>query len=228
MSHLGNNIKIIRALSKKTQPQFAALMGEEITEAMQKSYESEKAKPSVLYMQALSELAGVPIKQLTDRELKRGDITIDIDKLSVEKVDEAKRQYIANNPLPGHATLQDLLDEKEKRIAELATYKAELQADKDRLFNNNEILARALEKLGDVYELILANSNATKEKLDEMDQSMRINQNIMIGSLEEIAGKQPGTLLKEGDNVERALDTLKKGGGKNKGAGKKHKQESGS
>jgi transcriptional regulator with XRE-family HTH domain len=71
---------------------------------------------------------------------------------------------------------------------------------------------------------IKVNLEGVAEKLGEMDQSMRVNQNIMIGSLEEIAGKSPGTLLKEGDTLERGLDTLKKEGDTKKDARKKHKQ----
>src|SRR5689334_17333475 len=41
---------------------------------MQKSYESGKATPGVLYMEELSDLTGISIKDLVNKELKKTDI----------------------------------------------------------------------------------------------------------------------------------------------------------
>jgi transcriptional regulator with XRE-family HTH domain len=66
MSHISDNIKKIRGLLKETQEIFSARM--EVSVGMQKSYESGKANPDIVYLHRLEELTGVKSKELTDHD----------------------------------------------------------------------------------------------------------------------------------------------------------------
>jgi transcriptional regulator with XRE-family HTH domain len=66
MSHISDNIKKIRGLLKETQEVFSARM--EVSVGMQKSYESGKANPDIVYLHRLEELTGVKSKELTDHD----------------------------------------------------------------------------------------------------------------------------------------------------------------
>jgi hypothetical protein len=97
MLHLPNNIKIIRSLSGKTQDEFRVYFTR-VTLAMQKSYEGGKAEPDSLYLQELSELSGVSIKDLINKEITKKDVKIKVE--NVENVngdnppDEKKSGFI--------------------------------------------------------------------------------------------------------------------------------------
>jgi transcriptional regulator with XRE-family HTH domain len=78
MLHLPNNIKIIRSLSGKTQEEFRGYFTR-VTLAMQKSYEGGKAEPDSLYLQELSELSGVPVNDLMNKEITKKDVKLKVE-----------------------------------------------------------------------------------------------------------------------------------------------------
>lgn len=146
MSHLSNNIRIIRALTRKTQTQFAALFGENITEAMQKSYEGGKARPGILYMETLSEMSGVPMKHFYDRILSRSEILDNVERFLAEKVKKVEPEIeedvvVRDTPLPGTITIQD-------HIATLTRWREDIEA-KYQDSNKRELaLIEALKSIG--------------------------------------------------------------------------------
>lgn len=86
MLHLKDNLKLIRALLRQTQVEFISNFTGKITVDMQKSYESGKAKPDILYIQELSDLTGISEKELTSKKLVKSDFKGMVEKeLKVEK-----------------------------------------------------------------------------------------------------------------------------------------------
>jgi hypothetical protein len=73
--HLSDNIKIIRALVDETQPIFAKRFTG-VTTGMQKTYESGGTPPGPLYLQELSDIAGVTIDDLLNKALRKEDINL--------------------------------------------------------------------------------------------------------------------------------------------------------
>jgi transcriptional regulator with XRE-family HTH domain len=63
MLHLSDNIKIIRELYDERQEDFVKRFSG-VSLSMQKSYESGRAKPGMLYMQQLAAMTGVPVDTL--------------------------------------------------------------------------------------------------------------------------------------------------------------------
>lgn len=78
MLHISTNIKKIRRLQDKTQEEFSKLLGVSI--AMQKSYESGKANPDIVYIERLAALSGISFTDLMNMEVPLHRI--------VEKVEE--------------------------------------------------------------------------------------------------------------------------------------------
>lgn len=58
MSSVADTIKRIRLTNEETQAKFAERMG--VTVAMQKSYETGRAEPNILYMDKIKELQNPP------------------------------------------------------------------------------------------------------------------------------------------------------------------------
>lgn len=83
MLHLSNNIKLIRELYNQTQEEFVQHFTD-VTLSMQKSYESGRAKPGILYLNQLSKLTGVAIEKLKDypvevEEVQKGEKVAKVD-----------------------------------------------------------------------------------------------------------------------------------------------------
>lgn len=91
MLHISDNIKLIRALLDQTQPQFIKNFTG-ITVPMQKSYESAKADPGILYIEELSELSGVSEKDLKNKKLAKSDL-----KNLAKKEEKAKKEGDRNS-----------------------------------------------------------------------------------------------------------------------------------
>jgi len=72
MLHLHENIKLIRLLSGKTQPEFGKMF--DATKSMIISYEQGRAKPNELFTKRISEYAGVTIQDLINKKLNEKDI----------------------------------------------------------------------------------------------------------------------------------------------------------
>lgn len=88
MLHLNYNIRLIRKLSGKKQDEFVLLF-KGVSVPMQKSYESGKAKPDIVYMQRLADYAGVNQKDLMGKQLRIDDVKL---KTKVEKVDAMEKE----------------------------------------------------------------------------------------------------------------------------------------
>jgi hypothetical protein len=90
MLHIRDNIKLIRSLSRRKQEDFILLFPG-VTVAMQKSYESGKAKPDTGYIDRLARMAGISVEDVKDRKLSGSDISVRVEK--VERQDFEARYY---------------------------------------------------------------------------------------------------------------------------------------
>lgn len=81
MLHLPHNLRLIRLLSRKTQPDFGEMF--DATKAMIISYEKGKANPDGLFLSRVSQYSGVSENDLKHKKLKEEDIKIK----KVEKVE---------------------------------------------------------------------------------------------------------------------------------------------
>jgi transcriptional regulator with XRE-family HTH domain len=142
--HTPNNIKIIRKLSGNTQVEFIALFTD-VTESMQKSYEAGRATPSLLYLEELSEITAVSVKDLRNKELKKGDIKkipprVKLDEKGkiVEKVENVVKGE--KSAASGHIELLAAEDLKFRGllIAKFATIEANLKALNNKVAQINE------------------------------------------------------------------------------------------
>lgn len=142
MLHLKDNIKIIRALLGQTQLEFIKNFSGKITIDMQKSYESGKAKPDILYIQELADISGVSEKDLLSKNLKKTDIKGEAAKVTkgeiVYKVKGPDQEKSAANP---HIELLAADDFKVFRglvVAKLATIEANIKALNNKVAQINE------------------------------------------------------------------------------------------
>lgn len=78
MLHLSQNIKLIRGLMNKTQPEFAKLIDENVSNL--KTYERTGILPKVHIRKRIAELAGVSVNDLLGKDLSEKDITLRVDK----------------------------------------------------------------------------------------------------------------------------------------------------
>jgi len=74
MLHLQQNIRLIRLLSEKTQPEFGKKF--KATKAMIISYEKGKANPDELFISRLAKYSGVSVKDLKNKALTESDIIL--------------------------------------------------------------------------------------------------------------------------------------------------------
>lgn len=118
-----------------------------------------------------------------------------------------------NTNLPGSVTLQDHIDLLKKQAATA-------EADKDRLFHNNETLARALEKLSAVYEKYLINSDATKVQLDAIVDQVRAENAVIMDALDRLEKNKVGTNAMQAGNLEIERKKFRVGKGKQERVGK--------
>jgi hypothetical protein len=97
---------MIRALLKQTQEGFIKNFTG-MTVAKQKSYESGKAKPDILYIQELSELTGISDKELTSKKLSKADINAIVE--NGEKVPLGFKDIVARIPHSEEETLKKII-----------------------------------------------------------------------------------------------------------------------
>lgn len=78
MLHLSQNIKLIRGLAGKTQPEFAKIIGEKLSNL--KTYENTPTKPKLHVQKRIAEIANVSIKDLREKDLSEKDIKLKVGK----------------------------------------------------------------------------------------------------------------------------------------------------
>lgn len=81
MLQIGENIKLIRGLAGKTQPEFAIIIGEKLSNL--KTYETKDIPPKLHVQHKIAKIAGVSLEDLQGKKLTPDDIEIN---LKVEKV----------------------------------------------------------------------------------------------------------------------------------------------
>jgi transcriptional regulator with XRE-family HTH domain len=102
MNAFRHNIKLIRSLTKKTQPAFAELIKTNVSNI--KTWENTDSLPTdVMIYETLADISGVAAKDLKSRELKKEEI-----KVKVEKVDD--NSYRVSN----REVIEDLRDDKKR------------------------------------------------------------------------------------------------------------------
>lgn len=132
MLHFPQNLKLIRLVADKTQPEFGKMFN--ATKAMMVSYEKGKAGPDSLFLSRLSSYSGVPESDLMNKSLKEQD-------LKIKKVEKLENGQI-EEPL-AMATMRDLAASN-KVIAESNKALAE----------SNKSLARSNEQLVEMVKPI--------------------------------------------------------------------------
>lgn len=90
MLQIGQNIKLIRGLAGKTQPEFAILISENLSNL--KTYETKDVMPKLHIQHRIAKIGGVTVDQLINDELTPDDITINLEVDKVEKV--ARETYL--------------------------------------------------------------------------------------------------------------------------------------
>lgn len=99
MLQLSQNIKLIRGLAGKTQPEFAKIIGENLSNL--KTYENTSTKPKLHVQKRIAEIAGVTVKDLREKDLSEKDI-----KLKDEK-DEKNATTSTETPQNGQENQPD-------------------------------------------------------------------------------------------------------------------------
>lgn len=94
---IAHNIRIIRSLFNETQEIFA-MRFTEINENKQQSYELASAKPGALYMEELSELTGIVVKDLIKDKIATNKIKDAVKAVKAKETDKTK------NPDKGSST----------------------------------------------------------------------------------------------------------------------------
>lgn len=227
MLHLANNIKTIRELSGLTQPQFGAIF--DASKAMIVSYENGKAAPSELFIKRLAKMVGATSDTLKNGLIEEEHIEVEkLEKLkaaylakaaiaSPQKNQDAKVDYIKNNPLSGNASLQDLLQEKDQRIKEAQAYAVEMKQ------HYNDMLARLAAEQENVSQA-QGTIQKTLEKMESnLSQGQKNIEKQLLHSTEnlgELMAKHKADLkeqpsLKRGSGLGRRKD--RDGDGEHKG-----------
>jgi transcriptional regulator with XRE-family HTH domain len=166
MMHLYENIKLIRLISDKTQPEFGKLFG--ATKAMIVSYEKGKAKPDELFIKRLAKYAGVTIHQLKHELLSEENIKVEKD----EKVDNGEKKS-KGAASPSNIDLLAAEDFKKFRglvFARISAVEANLRA-----LNN---------KVADINKLVTGET--TTKTLTELEQTTREVQKMLLEELHRI------------------------------------------
>lgn len=98
MLHLSQNIKLIRGLAGKTQPEFAKIIGENLSNL--KTYENTSTKPKLHVQKRIAEIAGVTVKDLREKDLSEKDIKLkdEKDEKSATKSTETPQNGQENQP----------------------------------------------------------------------------------------------------------------------------------
>lgn len=92
MLHLAQNIKLIRGLADKTQPEFAILISENLSNL--KTYETKGIMPKLHIQHRIAKIAGVSVEDLINKKLTPDDISIN---LEVDKVKKVKKDAPVNH-----------------------------------------------------------------------------------------------------------------------------------
>lgn len=175
----------------------------------------EKESVSVLKMSNETGISAYKIyKWLDGKGNPKADDALIIKKWlsgNLDKVQNSNNGIDQAPTLPGSVTLQDHIDLLKKQAATA-------EADKDKLFINNETLARALDKLGSIYEMFITNSNVTKEQLDAIVDQVRAEHAVMMDALDRLEKNEAGTSAMKAGSLE--IDRKKSRKGKQVGAGK--------
>lgn len=79
MLHIKHNIKLIRSLTGLKQEAFIGFFPG-VSVAMQKSYETGKAKPDTGYVDRLARIAGVTIEDVQNKQLAGAEIKLRVEK----------------------------------------------------------------------------------------------------------------------------------------------------
>lgn len=94
MLHLGQNIKLIRGLLGKTQPEFAKLIGLKLSNL--KTYENTSVRPKVHIRKRIAAIAGVSVADLLQKDLTENDITLKDEKDEKVKLEASKSPKAGN------------------------------------------------------------------------------------------------------------------------------------
>lgn len=165
---LKDNIKLIRALTGQTQPVFIKNFTG-ISVDMQKSYESGKAKPDILYIQELADIAGVSERDLTSKKLKKEDIKISIPGEQKEEKGDIMKKSAANS----HVDLLAAEDFKKFRglvVAKLSTIEANLKVLNNKVAEINKSVTGepTIKTLTELEQTTKGVAQMLREELEKM------------------------------------------------------------
>jgi hypothetical protein len=171
MLHLPQNIKLVRLTADLNQEDFAKIFTG-VTTAMIKSYE-KSTNPSALFMQELSELSAVSEKDLREKALKKGDITI-----NEEIVDKVKKVEYNTDVPPGSKTIKTTpIDYKDKYIQQLEDNNKFLKSQGEgsqAIIDDKEQRIKSLESVVNSLTQQLAEKNDIIGRLQRMELSLNV------------------------------------------------------
>lgn len=180
MSAFNHNIKLIRALTGKKQPDFAELI--KSNKSNVKTWETTETLPTdVLIYNRLAELAGVTVNDIKNKMLSEKDIT-----LSVEKVDGLNRELPKGDL---HVTLKDYVD---------------ILIDKARKAEEREL--RLLALLEKDMSVLKTNSETIQADIEQVARMVRADDLTIMDSQDRIEGREVGTSSTEASIVEHAFE----------------------
>lgn len=126
MLHIAGNIKLIRSLAGKTQPEFAIIIGENLSNL--KTYETKGVMPKPHIQHRIAKIGGVSLHDLINKPLTPDDIEINLQVDKVKKVNKNAPVGSLEAQQPKIAASDKISVELSEAIKELHLWRAEVDA----------------------------------------------------------------------------------------------------
>jgi hypothetical protein len=220
MNAFNYNIKLIRGLTRLTQPLFAKLIKSNPSNV--KTYETTDVEcKDFVTLKALADVAGVAVDDITNKLLSVDDI-----KLKVEMVDLIKNPRQNNGSadfLAGRLSEKDAtIAQIEKRIEDAFSFARKME---DHYLDSKKEKEDLLKIISGYLKDIQSNSKQTADHLAEFANEVRVEHRVMMDVADKIAGQPIGTTRGAARNAELIVQKEHQGKGKkgHVGAGKSGK-----
>lgn len=216
MNAFNHNVKLIRSLTRLTQPLFAQLIKSNPSNV--KTYETTVVQSKdLVVLQALSEVAGVTIEDLKDKRLKKEDV-----KINVEMVEAVKNPpSIISEPAVEYKIisadfLAGKLEGKDETIAQIEARRLEAMALAEKMEAHYKDMVAALERaqntINEVLKPMVTSLKEIPPVLDSIVRNSNEHDKEIMKALDRLVGNAPGTLQKEAGKriLKGALEQQKK------------------
>lgn len=171
MLHIGQNLKKIRELIGLTQIEFAQKIGATINQ--QKSYELNKAKPSLLYMERLAQLTGQTAGNLLNKEISEKELKLKVAGSFLDEVVKVDKV--------GEDEFIDAIQQKvfEPEIDYKAAYNQSIQLSLSALLEGQALLRTMMVETRDNTREIRKVMDGSAQLLKAYEQSIETAQKLM-------------------------------------------------